>query len=261
MKRKLKIMGVALMACAVSMVLVACGSSNNTARATVNWFAPMFSMTTEENENFKIWNGSDFVHLATGVITGENANISEEQLVAGGAIKTTVSLAYQGTEEYNIQFRIQVDEFSGHSITRYAVPAAKSGEGIAANTIPNQVAVLWKDPVTGNWHNIRPSPAALGGANTGGELTPPWVRPEGHAQAGQQFVRTFTINKDTAHLYANIELFIVVLEQVEFTQAAHYQAGYVVTVRAEQPDWDGHFHGFNVLASASTAIITNDDRN
>ena len=215
-------------------VIITSGESRQAAK----WFAPMLSLSVSAREA-SVFTGelatvdtNDFGNANRGKIVTdipeadeplELAKFTAEELIAGGAVKMTANFAYEGDDEYNIRFRVLVNQFQGHGIT--GTPAAAAG-----------VLILWEDE-DGTWWNIRRT--AWGGPLTGGSGNP----------------AAFTINKETAGNFAEQDFYIAVLAEVPFRpDSTDDQSGYVITYQAELPDHDGHFHSFEVLASTTVYI-------
>ena len=226
----------------------------------VQWLSPMLSISVSENEasifagELVVNDTNDFGRENRGMVVTEipeegqdvvPARLTSAQLIAGGAVRMTANFAYEGDNEYNIRFRVRADMFQGHSITAYGIGAA------------TDVLVLFEDE-DGVWWNMRRT--GWGGEFTGGTDTPGWFFPAGHESAGEPYpVFTFDISRETAMDFATKDFYIVFLEEAplrtnEVGVVTDETAGFVITYQAESPDADGHFHNFNIIASASTYI-------
>ena len=226
----------------------------------IEWISPMLSISVAENEatvfegELGLIDTNDFGREFRGIVAteipeeGESvvpAKLSGAELEALGAVKMTANFAYEGEDEYNIRFRVRVDMFQGHSVTSFSLGAVTG------------LVVLWEDE-DGIWWNMRRT--GWGGEFTGGTDTPGWFYEAGHDRAGEPYpVFTFDINKENAKNFATQDFYIVFLEEAPLRVndagiVTDETSGYIITFLAEQPDEDGHFHGFSILASASTYI-------
>jgi len=207
----------------------------------VDWIAPML-LLVPESDIINLYNGTINVARANsdeGVRTGQvtTAGITEESLIANGAIKATAQLRYNGDDEFLVRFRIVIDEFSGHNIVNRRLSNA-TGEN------NDRVLVLWKDP-DGIWWDLRRS--ALGVANTGGSVNRFIL-----GNYNIIYLPAIKLDKNTAPDYESVDLYIVVLDPAMENDDV---AGYIITYYAEMPDrYAGHFHGYEILVSTSTAI-------
>jgi hypothetical protein len=230
---------------------------------SIEWLSPMLTLNLSGENNAAVYGGQPLFEVSNNDLGRENrgrivteapvegqtpmlATLTGEELVAQGAVRLTTGFAYDGDERYSIRFRFRLDRFQGHSITGY---------GLGANT---GALILWQDE-NGDWWNVHRT--GWGGEFTGGTDTPGWFYPETHATlAGTPYsVFTFDVNKENAARFAEQDFYAVFLEEVPFRRdddgnATDYMSGYVITYQAELPDGDGHFHNFNVLASASTYV-------
>ena len=107
------------------------------------------------------------------------SEIDEAELVSKGAIKTTVNLAYDGDEEYNVRFTVGVGRMAGG----HAPTAVGAGTGI--------VRVLYKD-ADGVWWDIFRS-GGIGNAPT-----------------------YIFIDKETVKDWASIDLYVAVFDVGDF---------------------------------------------
>jgi hypothetical protein len=241
MEKKLKILCMVLLICAAGMSLTVCGVKQE----SINWIAPMLSFTTSSGVA-NIYNGEINVArtnsteeetpvVRTGQVT--TAGITEASLINNGAIKATAKLSYNGNDEFLVRFRVLIDEFSGHSVVNRRLPNA-SGDN------KDRILVLWKDS-NGTWWDIRRS--SLGTANTGGTENQFTLEFGRNAD-----ITAIAINKDTVSKYASLDFYIIVLD---LPRQHEEVAGYIITYYMELPDrYAGHFHGYEILVSTSTAI-------
>jgi len=225
----------------IVLTLTACGE----AEESVDWIVPMMTFAQGSNTaalytgeiNAARANSGEGVTpvIRTGQVT--SAGITEASLIQNGAVKKTVKLSYNGDAEFLVRFRVVIDEFSGHSIVNRRLANA-------SNDAADRILVLWKDS-NGTWWDIRRS--QIGGANTGGTNSQ-FVLNNGT----NTNVTALKINKNTISQYASVDLYIVVLDPPAQNEEV---AGYIITYYAELPDrYAGHFHGYEILASTSTAV-------
>jgi len=275
MKNTIKLASVALMVCVMGIMLTACKSAPGT-----NWIAPMVSINldynTKKGESLVgiTYIGEDIPGvIAKGDLMDTRARLlpalasipeadwedtysdattvagltldaingttpadrmSKEALVAAGAVRMATKIEYKGS---NIDIRIgaSVQEFSGHNLS------------VTVNVTNNEVMVLWQ-AADNMWYNIR-----------GSDRT----KISNQFNAGNDDI---TLNGNTVKNVANLELFIVVnkapkLEERTNTTTSRGPGfdsfgGFVITYLIEQEDrWHGHFHRYETIAQASTALL------
>jgi hypothetical protein len=264
MKKTAKIFCIILTICVIGISMTAC----EVEVPIGNWFAPMLSFTAS-NGTANLYNGTIAVERANdtnaGIFTGQvtTAGITEAILLEKGAVKATAKLNYSGDEEFLVRFRVLIDEFVNHSVTTRRL-------GNATGDNKDKILVLWKD-TNGTWWDIRRT--QIGNATTGGVRNPFVLQDGSWAYESDGGVISIKLNKNTISQYESIDLYILVQEApvmpatinigtsaapnvVPFVIADHLEVcGYIVTYYVEVPDrYAGHFHGYEILASASTAI-------
>jgi hypothetical protein len=164
-----------------------------------------------------------------------------------------MNFAYEGDEQHYVRFIVRLDAFTGHSLTHFRIGATyptdpNSVHYVEGKSGPRAALVLWRDPVRNSWINIRSaafgSSAAMKGTQEGHEIV------NATNNNAPQFV--FILNKETASQFESMEFFIVPIEPV----ATHADGqGYVMSYTVETPDEHGHFHGREVIASASVSVL------
>jgi len=257
MKKTIKIASIALMMCVMGVVLTACGGGGTTPPGT-NWINPMVAVNFDDATKtgtqvlVGITDGTTMYDTRTtetvsnpqnvygkaakvmpGFVIGDATGKTPQQLVALGAVRMTTKVEYKGAD-IDIRLGASVQEFSGHDLNQSV---------IVSN---NDVLVLWR-AIDGQWHNIRGS--------------------AGRRAIGQQLNGNddFTLNGDTVSKVADMEFYIVVTRSTTLLDrpaAAGRNAGFdsfggfVVTFIVEQGDaWHNHFHRYEVLGAASSALL------
>jgi hypothetical protein len=190
--------------------------------------------------------------VRTGQVT--TAGITEASLLDNGAVRATARLSYNGDDEFLVRFRVLIDEFNNHSNVgggQWRVPTPG-----AASSDPDRILVLWQD-ANGTWWDIRRS--QIGNAQTGGVRNPFKLADGSNAYEADGGVISIKLNKDTVSQYATVNLYIVVLSEPRpdvTNPTQRIDPGYMITYYAELPDrFAGHFHGYEILASASAPIV------
>lgn len=217
----------------------------------ITWLSPMLSLTLDANKceqgtymasvydgDIEANAGSPAPANERGMVTTEG--ITASTLTANGAIKATMNFAYLGEETYNVRFRAAItrvlwDETANEGAGDWKHPNVFGGSYEDGVRPAAHADILMLCQYDSKWWNIRT--AALGGANTGGlEYTIIGISSN---------TATLLINKTTASDYDGQDFYIVGLTE----------GRYVITYYMEAPDYVGHFHGYNIIASTS-AIIT-----
>jgi len=225
------------------IAFVACGNDND-----VSWISPMLSFEVDNNET-TVWSGADLVRTAVGgnpmVFDGANSDITAEALVAGGAVRSTVNIAYDGDGEFYVRLVAFAYEFSGHGrlTTRLA------------QTSPS-VMVLWRNPANGHWFNIIRETVGSHEARASNHH----IYSLSHGGANP----VIRLNRETVGDFSELELFIVptiVPERIYRTPAGATDpvqdtvSGFVINFTIELPDTNNHFHIFETVATSSTRIF------
>ena len=213
--------------------------------SAVNWISPMLSFDVESNQAY-VWDGEhNFMRTGTNnvVFAGTGAPaITADALLAGGAVRATVNIAYEGDGEFYTRLVAFTYEFFDHArLTTRMVP-------VAAQNAP--ILVLWQNPQNGHWfsiiHDTIGSQDATGSNMTVQSLRNPYPGGQNHA---------IRLNRDTIADFSEIEFFIVPATRPTRDNLAYTHTGYVVTFAIETPDGDNHFHIFETLVSSSTRIF------
>jgi len=232
MKKKLSIITVSMILFA-SIFFTGCAN-------TVNWISPMLFFDVESNTT-AVWSGEHGFERNDGLqyigFSGDNApDITAEALIAGGAIRSTVNIAYDGDDSYYVRITAFVYYFFDH---------ARLTTRMGNNTI-DSIIVLWRNPANGHWFNIIRdtigSHAARGGY--------PHINSLSHG--GAQHV--IKLNRETVADFSELELFIVPISRPT-RDTAYVYSGYVVNIAIELPDSNNHFHIFETIATSSTRIF------
>ena len=218
----------------ITLGLAACGSNL--------WISPMLSFNLDEDTT-TVWSGDTLHRFETGNFVFGNAAtneaITEQALLDGGAIQATVNFAYEGDGTHYIRFAAFTYIYFDHGrpIQMPQATMAERGQG---------VIVLWRNPANNNWFNIRQNPI---GSNIATGST-----------AEVESLRTgnpnpvIRIDRNTTSNFSTIELFIIPISRPT-RDTAFTRTGYVINFAVETPDFDNHFHGFEILASSKTAIV------
>ncbi|MCL2861220.1 MAG: hypothetical protein FWE22_02290 [Firmicutes bacterium] len=218
------------------MMVFAVGCGGN-----IHWLAPMLSIEAETN-TASVWDSDyELIRLGTGAFVlqydGEDVPITEEALIAGGAVRTTVYFSYNGGEDYFVRFAAFAYEFIGHARPATRLTPAQS----------SSIRVLWRNPYNNQFFCIiQNTIGSLDVTNANYQLTS--LR-TGNPQS------VIRLNRENASDFNQMELFVV----AHCTPDLQTRSGYVLTFAFELPDFDNHFHGFNTLVSSSTAIIFEGD--
>ena len=227
-----------------SLTFTACGDLDD-----VTWLVPMLSFTPTAN-TIHIFDGEIAVarqNIEGGPQSGQvtTSNITSASLLAGGAVRATARMEYDGSGDYLVQFRVRIDEFQGHGTGTVVANAAGD-----PNENPDRILVLWQD-ANGTWWDIRR--ARFGWIHTGSDGPHQFIRADGTPYTVNNAVR---INRNTVSRFASVNFYIVVFDRPHHPNPTNDRSGYIITYFAEVPGpFCGHFHGHEILTSTTTPLV------
>jgi len=246
----------AVLAIALSvLVLAAC--EDTIVYRDINWLNPKLSFEAEQNatiitpyadEEVKvssaaIWSGADFARTAVGGNPHEfvgGAAITEEALIAGGALRSSLNIAYGGDDSYYVRIVAFVYEFFDHARLNTRL----------GNQTESSIMVLWQNPKNGHWFNIIRE--TIGSHEARASNHHIYSRSHGGVQA------VIKLDRQTVADFSELELFIVAIARPT-RETAYTHAGYVVSIALELSDSNNHFHIFETMATASTRIFVTEN--
>jgi len=231
----------------VGTMFTGCGTNENSEEA-VAWISPMISFSTERNTT-SVWDSQYALHRNPTYeyvfrLDGAEVAITEDALIAGGAILATVRLAYDGDGSYLTRVVAYAYTFFDHGRPS-RIPAHVGG---ADDPNPQVILVLWQNPANGHWFNLIQDSIGRTVATMGE-----------HHDGLMSLVRdtpqyTFRFNSETVGDISELNLFIV--PTVRPTRDDEYtRSGYSLTFAIETPDIDHHFHTWEILAASGTMVI------
>ncbi|MCL2177729.1 MAG: hypothetical protein FWB72_07320 [Firmicutes bacterium] len=204
------------------------------------WLSPMLSFNTQTNETHK-WDSEYtlYRHSALGNIVFRGAGgtddiaITPEALIAGGAVKASVGVAYGGDKHHLVR------------IVAFAYTFFNHDRPLRMAHVPQGIMVLWHNPANNQWFNLIQN--SIGGAvQTGG------VHNDGLVSLRNGSNQLSKIIDGNTNL--SFDVFIVPLH-APTREDVYTRSGFVIQLALDTPDLDNHFHGYEILVSSNTAIV------
>ena len=235
---------VSLLAFVAGAVFVGCNGSGSS-----DWLSPMISIE-KESHYIPLWNSVYDLHrnetFELVFRQGGSLNdiaITPAALIAGGAVPATLRVAYGGENEYMVRLVAFAYSFFDHGR-----PARLNSHTPAPN--PQEILVLWQNPVNGHWFNLIQNGVGHGVTLGGHHNELVSLRHGGE-------VYTFLLNSETVAKLSEMEIFIVATAAP--TREDEYdRSGYSILFTLELPDIDNHFHSWEILAARGTMFIVED---
>jgi hypothetical protein len=270
------------------VVMTACGSGgNNGNKSTVKWLSPTMavsfsadSMDEDGDIDFDEvefdepldFGGTSLGSSSGGIVRNQSAVGTPAELLEKGAIKVTVTFAYDGDKALFGRFNARI--FAGDGQDDHYDPNYKYYGDITRNDI----VILWNDGK--NWFNINKNGGIGGFAGYTENVMPnanythSTIVPEedlsgyeglDYTAAGNTMLK---ITKTNAVQYASMDFYICGINLLEYD--GRYNGvdgkndedtgyGYTFVFAFDGPSQHGdhlHFNGTNTLASTSCRIIT-----
>ena len=228
------------------VILVGCSSNDSNNNDSINWLSPMISIENDSHI-IPLWDSAYNLHrnetFELVFRQGDSLNdiaITPDALIAGGAMPATLRVAYGGDNEYMVRLVAFAYSFFDHGRpTRLTAHAAEPN--------PQEILVLWRNPVNGHWFNLIQNgighAVTLGGHHNG--LV---------SQRHGGDVYTFLLNSETVENISELEIFIVATA-APTREDAYDRSGYSILFTLELPDIDNHFHSWEILAAFGTMFL------
>jgi hypothetical protein len=202
----------------------------------VSWLNPVISFKSEEN-TVPLWNSefalhrnqtNEYVLRDVSGASGDDIAVTADELIAGGAVRATVNIAYNGDDEYRGRLLAFAYRFFDHGrATRISAHSADPNPGV--------ILALWQNPVNGHWFNL-------------------FQDGIGRSQATMGEPNFFTLNAETVQQISELEVFIIPTDKPT-RESSYYRSGYVIKFAFEIPDMDNHFHGWELIAGGSLPFV------
>lgn len=240
-----KIVILLILAAVAGLVLTGCADNDN--NSDVEWLSPMISIEKDTN-TVSLWSGTYDLHrnetMEYVFRDGDDFNdiaITSDALIAGGAVPTTLRVAYGGDDRYLVRLVAFAYSFFDHGRpTRINAHAAEPN--------PQEIMVLWQNPENGHWFSMIQNGVGRE------EITLGQHNDELVSQRHGGDVYTFLLNSETVETLSELTLYIIATTAP--TREDEYdRSGYSILFTLELPDLDNHFHSWEILAACGTMFL------